>query len=548
MMRRLILYVMLGIISQAAFAQKTINETRPKLVVGIVVDQMRYDYLFRYWGQYGNNGFKKLVNQGYSCRNTNFNYMPTYTGPGHASIYTGTTPAVHGIIANNWYLPNENRAIYCTEDKAVATVGSDSDAGKMSPRNMISTSITDELRLATNFRSKVIGISLKDRGSILPAGHSANAAYWYDAKTGNWITSTWYMQELPQWVRQFNDKKLVDKHLAQAWNTLLPIEQYRESLADDNPYEMPFKGETKPVFPHNLPEIVKQQGLDVLRKTPFGNTFTKEFAMETVKNEQMGKRGETDFLAISFSSPDYIGHQFGIHSVEVQDNYLRLDRDLAELISFLEKEVGKDNLLLFLTADHGAAHNPGYLNSAKIPAGHFEHGPPLYSLRELFKNKYGEGEWVTNYSNEQFFFNRKLILERGINYNEMQEAARQHLLNFPGVANVFTRGDMLSTTFSHQPASLLQRGFSQQRSGDVLLVLEPGWMEYQKQGTTHGTVYSYDTHIPLIWYGWRIKPGNTVEPVFISDIAPTLAMMLNISLPNGATGNPIKALLEQKGR
>ncbi|MBA3901156.1 MAG: alkaline phosphatase family protein, partial [Bacteroidetes bacterium] len=290
------------------------------------------------------------------------------------------------------------------------------------------------------------------------------------------------------------------------------------------------------------------QGLDLLRKTPFGNTFTKEFAMEAIRREELGKRGETDFLAISFSSPDYIGHQFGIHSVEVQDNYLRLDKDIAELISFLEKELGKTNVLIFLTADHGAAHNPSYLNASKVPAGHFEHGPPLYSLRELFKNKYGEGQWVSNYSNEQFFFNRELIKDKGINFQEMQELARQHLLGFPGVANVYTRNDMVSGSFQQKPASLIQMGFNQQRSGDIQLVLEPGWMEYHKQGTTHGTVYTYDTHIPLIWYGWRIKSGSTAERVNISDIAPTLSMMLNISLPNGATGEPIKVLLEHKSK
>jgi predicted AlkP superfamily pyrophosphatase or phosphodiesterase len=530
------------------FAQKSEKQIAqsPKLIVGIVVDQMRYDYLYKYWDKYGNDGFKKLLREGYNCKNTNFNYMPTFTAPGHASIYTGTTPAIHGIIANEWYVLKDYKKVYCTEDNSVSTVGSTSAAGKMSPKNMLTTTFGDELRIASNFKSKVIGISLKDRGAILPAGHSANAAYWYDALTGNWITSTFYMQDLPNWVRQFNDSKLAEKYLSQAWNTLLPIEQYTESLADDNPYEEPFKGQAKPVFPHNLPEIKKLQGLDLLRKTPFGNSFTKDFAIETIKNENLGKGPATDVLAISFSSPDYIGHQFGPHSIEVQDNYLRFDKDLAELITFFEKNLGKDNFLLFLTADHGAAQNPSFLTAAKIPAGNFEHGPSFYSLKDFFNKKYGEADWLLNYSNEQIFFNRELIRERGLSLLEMQELAKQHLINFPGIANVYTRNEMLSTFFNWGPAALVQKGYNQQRSGDIVLVLEPGWMEYKKHGTTHGTVYSYDTHIPLLWYGWKVKRGESSEPIFINDIAPTISLMLNISMPNGTTGIPIKAIVDQK--
>jgi predicted AlkP superfamily pyrophosphatase or phosphodiesterase len=544
---RAIVLIFLTLFSFKAIGQKSQEPPRsPKLVVGIVVDQMRYDYLYKYWDKYGNDGFKKLLKEGYNCKNTNFNYMPTYTAPGHASIYTGTTPAIHGIIANEWYVLKDYKKIYCTQDHSVSTVGSSSDAGKMSPRNMLTTTFCDELRLASNFKSKVIGISLKDRGAILTAGHSANAAYWYDVHTGNWITSTFYMQDLPIWVRQFNDNKLAEKYLSQAWNTLLPIEQYTESLADDNPYEEPFKGQAKPVFPHNLSEIKKLQGLDLLRRTPFGNSFTKDFAIETIKNENLGKGPATDVLAISFSSPDYIGHQFGPHSIEVQDNYLRFDKDLALLITFLEKNLGKDNFLLFLTADHGAAQNPSYMTAAKIPSGNFEHGPAYYSLKSLFNKKFGEADWLLNYSNEQIFFNRELIWEKGLNLVDMQNMAKKHLINSPGISNVYTRNEMMSVSFNWGPAALVQKGYNQQRSGDVVLVLEPGWMEYKKQGTTHGTVYSYDTHIPLLWYGWKIKKGESSEPIFINDIASTISLMLNISMPNGNTGNPIRAIVDQK--
>ncbi len=281
--------------------------SKPKLIIGIVIDQMRYDYIYRYWDKFGNDGFKRLVNEGFFCKNTNYNFVPTYTGPGHAAIYTGTTPAVNGIISNEWYDKSTGRYLYCAQDNNVIGVGTSTSEGKCSPVNMLTTTITDELRISSNMKSKVIGIALKDRSAILPAGHTANAAYWYDESTGSFITSTYYMKELPWWVQDFNKKELAKKYLNQPWTTLLPIEQYTESLPDDNQYEFKFKGETKPVFPHNMPELMKSNGgLKMLRSTPFGNSFTKDFAIEIVKNENLGKSSVTDFLAISFSSPDEI--------------------------------------------------------------------------------------------------------------------------------------------------------------------------------------------------------------------------------------------------
>ncbi len=302
-------------------------DTSPKLVLGIVVDQMRYDYIYRFWNKYGNGGFKRLVNEGFFCRNTHYNYMPTYTAPGHASIYTGTTPAVHGIVGNNWFVKEENKSTYCTDDKTVKTVGSTSAAGEMSPANMWSSAITDELRLVSNFQSKVIGISLKDRSSILPAGHLANAAYWFDSQNGAFITSTHYMQDLPSWAAKFNAQDKAKEYLSKSWTTLLPVQQYTESLPDDNPFEGLFKGEQKPVFPHNLPEIFKQDGYEAIRYTPFGNSMVTDFALTAILAEKLGKGAATDFLAISYSSTDYIGHRYGPRAIELEDTYLRLDED-----------------------------------------------------------------------------------------------------------------------------------------------------------------------------------------------------------------------------
>ncbi len=518
---------------------------KPKLVVGIVIDQMRYDYIYRYWDKFGKDGFKRLVNEGFFCRNTNFNYVPTYTCPGHTSIYTGTTPAVHGIISNDWYDKKSGKNIYCAEDNDVIGVGSASPEGSRSPKNNLATTITDELRISSNMKSKVIGIALKDRSAIMPAGHTANAAYWYDGSIGSFITSTYYMKELPQWVQDFNKKESAKKYLSQPWNTLLPIEQYTESLPDDNKYEFIAKGETKPVFPHNLPPLIAANGgLNMLRTTPFGNTLTKDFAIEVIKNENLGKSGATDFLAISFSPPDYIGHAYGPNSVEQEDDYLRLDKDLAELLKFLDTQIGKNNVLVFLTADHAAPEVPAYLMDLKVPAGYVDEGKIAKELKNYLSNTYGD-TLVLSFYNQQVFLNHKVIEEKKLSLQQVQENVALFLQNKEGVAEVLTATTLNNTSFTEGSRYLMQKGFNANRSGDILINYLPAWIDFpNKTGTSHGSPYSYDTHVPLIFYGWNIKQGSSSEQVYITDIAATLAMMLNIQFPNGCTGKPISFLVK----
>lgn len=527
-----------------AKTSSTVIPTKPKLVVGIIIDQMRYDYIYRYWNKFGNDGFKRLVNEGFFCRNTNYNYVPTYTGPGHTSVYTATTPAVHGIIANEWYDKSTGKNIYCAEDQTVTGVGTTANEGKRSPVNMLTTTITDELRISSNMKSKVIGVALKDRSSILPAGHTANAAYWYDGSIGSFISSTYYMKELPQWVQDFNKQERAQKLLSQPWNTLLPIEQYMESVADDNKYEFIAKGETRPVFPHNLPELMKANGgLNLIRSTPFGNTLTKEFAIETIKNENMGKSAATDFIAISFSSPDYVGHSYGPNSVEQEDDYLRLDKELAELLTFLDTQIGKNNVLLFLTADHAAPEVPNYLKDLKIPAGYVDEKKMVDTLKQFLFNTYGDS-LVISFTNQQVFLNHQYIDAKKLSLQQVQEAAAAFLQPLNGVAEVITAHTMNNTAFTEGVRYLMQKGYNAKRSGDVLVNFMPGWVEYMPVGTTHGSPYSYDTHVPLIFYGWNIKQGSSAEQVYITDVSATLAMMLNIQFPNGCTGKPITFLVK----
>jgi len=526
------------------FIYTTSYSQKPKLIVGIVVDQMRYDYISRYWSKFGDNGFKRLVTEGYFCKNTNYNYVPTYTAPGHASIYTGTTPSSHGIIANNWYDRESNTMVYCVDDKSVNALGGDTKAGQMSPRKLLNTTIGDQLNLSDNFQSKVIGIALKDRGAILPAGKSGKAAYWYDGSTGNWISSTYYMKALPQWVTEFNNRAVAKRFLESTWNTLLPIEQYTESTPDDSPYERPFTGLTKATFPYVLPELMAaNEKLNMIRSTPYGNTFTKDFAIETIKAENMGKGNASDLIAISFSSTDYIGHQFGPNSVEVEDTYLRLDQDLAELLKFLDEWVGKNNVLVFLTADHGAAENPTYLKDHSISSGTFNEYELKGKLKKAMAKEFSDS-LVLSVSNQQVFLDQKAISLKTLKADKIENSIVDFLLKENGIANAFPEYNLVNKEYAEGIESVIKNGYHVKRSGDVMINYLPYWMDSEvKFGTTHGSPYEYDTHVPLIFYGYTIKPGSTSEKINITDIAPTICNLLNIEVPNGTSGKPILQLI-----
>lgn len=537
MMERLLM-LMITLSSFSALAQNP-DQPKPRLIVGIVVDQMRYDYLTRYWHRYGTEGFRKLFREGHAFTNTHFNYVPTYTGPGHASIYTGCTPSAHGIISNNWYDRKQKKVIYVTDDSLVKGVGTMAAAGKMSPRPMISTTISDELRIASNMRSKVMGIALKDRGAILPAGHSANGAYWYEGATGNWISSSWYMDALPPWVQSFNKDSVAKKLLKEIWTPLLPTDQYKESTSDEVAYEDLLAGHTRPVFPYNFAQNAPGN-FDVIKYIPAGNTLTKEFALAALRGEQLGKDEFTDILAISFSSPDYAGHQFGTHAIEMQDMYLRLDLELADLIRQIENEVGKGQVLFFLTADHAAIPNPQFLLDRKIPAGIFNITQVKDSLVRYMNSRYGMQSWILALEDDQVYLDHQLLSKNKLDYEEVCDDLAKVLLGFDGVAYTLTASDLQKGEFTFGIRSLVQKGFYPKRSGDVVLMLEPGLIEYKAKGSTHGSAYTYDTHVPLIFYGAGISKGITTRFVEITDIAPTLAQMLGIQPPNTATGKTLE--------
>ncbi len=527
-------------------AQTNRTLKKPKLVVGIVIDQFRPDYLTRYADHFSPNGFKRLLLNGHQNKNTHFNYIPTYTGPGHASVYTGATPKTHGIIANSWYDSAMRDKVYCAEDTSVSTVGSDSNKGLMSPHRMISSTITDELMLATNFKSKVVGLAIKDRGSILPAGHTPTGAYWYDSSTGDFITSSYYdNKELPEWMKEFNALKLSDKYLDSAWTLSKPAEAYTQSTADDMPYESVFKGKDNSVFPYNLRELRNENGnYGLLPGTPFGNTLSTDVAIAAIEGEQMGQDEITDFLALSYSSTDYIGHGFGPRSVEVEDTYIKLDQDIERLLNYLDDNVGVGEYLIFVTADHACAEVPSYMLSKKIPAGYYSGKEYKQAIQDALTTEYGSGDWIESLSNEQFFLNQELINQKEIDLGEIRQFVVQKTLQLEGVAQAFSASDMQQSEFTEGIASALQMGYNFKRSGDVLFVLEPGWFHEGRVGTTHGSGYNYDSHVPLIWFGTGIEAGTSYKRQSVDDIAVTLSFLLDTKLPNGATGEPILELLD----
>lgn len=544
-MKHLAICLFLSIYAQITFAQ-----TQPKLVVGIVVDQMRQEYLYRYESKFSPNGFNKLTKKGFMLKNAHYNYVPTETGPGHASIYTGTTPAIHGIVANDWYDRALKKDVNCVGDDLQTPVGS-ARGGKVSPARLLTTTVTDELKFATQMRAKVVGVSIKDRGAVLPTGHMPDGAYWYDGSTGDFITSTYYKTELPAWVQKFNQQKLPDQYLALEWKPLLPIEQYTEVSVDDSPYEWKWRGKEKATFPYKLSELRKDNGnYDLVANTPWGNTIVAEMAKAAVTGEALGKDEITDFLSVSFSSTDRIGHGTGPNSIELADTYLRLDKTLEDFFAYLDKEVGVGKYTVFLTADHGVAEVAQYMKDKRVPAGYFRTSYVEAGLHEYLQKYFPGKSIIEKVTTEQVFINQQAFegdpRTTGIDLLVATELITKYLMSTDGIAQVYTTTTLRQASADEDGIrGKVVRGFHPKRCGDIAFVLEPGWYAWSGvTGSTHGSAYTYDTHIPIVFYGAGIKAGTSSQFHTITDIAPTLSVLLKIKFPNGATGQPVSEILD----
>ncbi len=532
-----------------AFSQSALQvpPEQPRLVVEIVIDQMRFDYIYRYWDRFGKGGFRKLIDEGTFCKNAEFQYLNASSSTGFATISTGAYPAEHGIVADEWYRRLQHEKVYSTEDRGVQAVGGSYEEGMHSPVNLISSTLADEIKIHFNMRSKVFGVGMEEDAAILPAGHTADAAYWYDRKTGTWMTSSYYTDSLPDWVTAFNEKKFPELYLAREWKTLYSPDTYTESLPDSSEFETGFKGRS--VFPYDLDQISRvsrrERDYSLLTRVPFGNTYTKDFAISLILSEKLGQDAVTDFLAVSFNPPAEIGKIFGPNSVEMEDTYLRLDQELEHFLNFLDQQVGKKNVLIFLTSNHGVSINPAYLESLRIPGGFFNMNAAISLLRAYLNVIYGNGTWVETVVDQQIFLNRELIEDSKVSLPEIQARVARFMVQVSGVASAITATTLETTNFTDGIYQKIQNGYNQKRSGDVIFNLEPGWVIRNGDVTGHSSAYRYDAHVPLIWYGWKIPRLVLTEPVDMTAVAPTIAFMMNISYPSGASGQPIQGLIRQ---
>jgi predicted AlkP superfamily pyrophosphatase or phosphodiesterase len=538
-MNKVLISLVFSIISSCNLTPKVsgLDLDKPKLVVSIVVDQMRFDNLDKYKESYSNNGFNRLIREGFNLKNNHFNYVPTVTGPGHSSISTGSTPKTHGIVGNNWFNKKTQKDVYCTTDLNYENLGGNAYSAKMSPNNLLVNTLGDLNRIENDMNSKTISIAIKDRGSILMGGRKANAAYWFYGKDkGEWVSSKYYMEELPEWVDNFNNSDIVSTYIRE-WNTLYDINSYKESRSDDNNFEKSFKGHPSVTFPYDLNKLKHlNDGYDMLKETPFGNNLTTDFAIEAISNEKLGKDQFTDVLTISYSSTDYIGHNFGVDAKETQDAYLRLDLEIERLLYFLDSYVGENEYTLFLTADHGASKIPAYLNSIGVKSQNIEEGTVKNILKDVLFKSYGSNQLISKVMNSQIYLNDEIINSLNLSFNSIEKTIINTLNQLEYIDKVYTSEDIINGNFDSGYELLIQNGYNVLRSGDIIFKLKENVISYGNKGTTHGSGYTYDTHVPLIFFGKKIVQGESNVKTKITDIAPTIAKLLGLKKMSDSTG------------
>ncbi len=549
--RRIGAFFLLSLLTLSAPAQRQSQEDRPRLIVLVVIDQFREEYVLRLEPFFNDRGFRRLLTQGAVFSNCRYEHVPTVTAPGHATIATGTIPAIHGIINNEWYDRETGQVVTSVSDPSRHVVGASSGRAS-SPHRLLGTTLADELRLSTNFRSKVIALSYKDRSAILLGGKLANLALWFDEASGSFITSDYYANALPDWVARFNAARPADRYFGARWEKAFPEAAYALAAPDDRPEETPLPGGGR-TFPHHITGGLAQPGpafYTAFTFTPFANEVLLELAKRAIEGEQLGRDEFPDLLAISFSTNDLVGHYFGPDSQEVVDLTLRTDRVLASLLSYLDARPGSDYVLA-LTADHGVAPIPEYATRLKLGGRRIPPTAIRQAIEEALSARFGEGPWIESkalplLSSGFVYLDRETIARKHLDPAEVERVAAEAALKIPGIARAYTRTHFL---LGHLHGEAIGRrvaaGFHPTRSPDVMLVPEPfAFISGGRTGTTHGSPYTYDAHVPLILFGRRIAPGTHRHACTPADLAPTLAALLRIEFPAGATGRILHEALQ----
>ena len=543
MKRAALLVILIGVFTGIGFAQhsKESVELTPKLVVGITIEHMRADYIERFWDSFAGGGFKRLVSEGAVFYNTRSDIHNMKVATVIPTLYTGTYPSVHGIIADKWYTQLSQKETPSIFDDFYLTLGSDSREGNVSAKQLKVFTLGDVLKQQTNFKSKVFSVALNANAAALSAGHSANGAFWYDKTNGNIITSSYYMSQFPSWIVEFNNKKMSETYLARIWDLMLPINSYKAGFSDDYILEDGFWKKWN-TFPYNLKKIGEGQEypLELLKATPYGNKLITDFAVQLISQEELGMDDSPDLLNITFSTLDFASKWYNPSSVEIQEMYLRMNQEISTLLNYLDKTMGKDNYLVFLTA----ASTSGY--PAKVQkdefnfnAGEFSPQSAMALLRSYLNVSYGVGEWIVMYNEEQVYLDHDLIEKKELNLNEMRQNVAWFLNQFTGIKSAVPAHIIESGNLNNPRFELLENSYSVQRSGDVMLLLEEGWAPVFRYLQTD---YSTENRVPLIFYGQHVKPGINYQQTEIIDVVPTICRLLKILPPDDARGKSLDQL------
>ena len=543
-MKKIILFSFIILINFSVKSQiKRTAPEKPKLVITIFVEGMRYDYLYKFWDKFTEGGFKRLINHGKYYQNAQYDYLYTKSACGYATLVTGANPSQHGIVNNYWYKRLTNRKEYCISDRKQKIIGAENNFYGYSPKSLLTSTFSDELKLSDYKLSKVISISPKDYAAVLCGGHLADAAFWTDDETGKWVTSSYYLSQLPKWVKRFNEKKFPDIYLSKIWNTYFPVEKYTDNtLGDDNSFEVGFIGGQK-TFPYDL-SVLKEKTASyrILNSTPFGNTYTKDFAISAIVNEDLGKDNYCDYLNIAFTATGNITEKFGIRSVELEDAYVRLDRDIKHFINFVNDYVGLENTIIILTSDRGSSDSPRLLREINMPGGYFKDKNSEVLLNSYLKAVYGVDNLIEYFNGTYLYLNRSKITDMKLDLNEIQQKVSDFMVDFTGVSDALTSYSLETRNYTSGLQMRAQNSYQKKRSGDISVILEPGYIP--GSDTEYGSGYRNYTQVPLIFFGWKIKSGKTDTPVSMTDVAPTLARILQIAYPNASTGKVLTGLLK----